>query len=645
MALLNLPQMNLQEAGNTFKNRLKGKLKEKLKKEIGKQVASHFVSFWWVYAIILVLFLFFYMIASAVASSQAIAAQVFVSERFLPPQIYKENLEKSITDGFGERIHPVTGEKSFHNGIDIGVPSGTPVSSSQNGVVKKISYPKTSDPEPTKNAGIYVEIESTDTEMPGTTRYLHLSNALVGVGQTVKKGQIIGLSGNTGRSTGPHLHYELIPQGLEATDPTYFILFMSQLTDVASEAAFDAMSDIQFSQISGDYTSKPMLYISNVYMETAAPTFNETGIILTRDMNTGTLLNSGLGSGGGSSGGSGTVITVPTEVGVLNNPFFIQWAPYAMQSEMTTGVKASVTLAQMALESGWGKFDICNNVFGIKADRSWKGPVCKAETSEQDDGGTYHITAGFRAYGSFLESFNDHAAFFHKNKRYSNMLKMNNPFAIANELQRVTYATDKQYANKLKKIMMSDNLMSLDRDRGIDPSTGEPWRDIPYGSSVTLPEGTYGPPSTSAPTAPTAPTVEKNTSESVTITFGIQQIYGTYGRQVHRTRVTKPSPTPSTPTVPGIIVGTAGTANSSAISSTEPETEEVVSYTNMTDPYTGKPIINLENYKNVLNLYQGETQAPSIFVKDVPDAIAVTLESDSGEDLHVARVDYIKGQY
>ncbi|WP_054943572.1 glucosaminidase domain-containing protein [Paenibacillus ihuae] len=628
MALLNLPQMNLKEAGNTLKNQFKGKLKDKLKKEIGKKVASHFVSFWWVYAILLALFLFFYMIASAVSSGQAIAAQVFLSEKFLPPQIYKEDLEKSITDGFGERIHPVTGEKSFHTGLDIGVPVGTPVSSSQDGVVKKVSYPVTSDPESTQNAGIYVEIESSDTELPGTTRYLHLSNALVGVDQIVKKGQIIGLSGNTGRSTGPHLHYELIPQGLEATDPTNFVLFMSQLTDVASEAAFDAMSEIQFTQMDvGDYKSKPMLYISNVYMETAAPTFNETGIILTRDMNTGTVLNSGVGSGGGSGGGSGTVVTVPTQVGVLNSPFFIQWAPYAMQSEITTGVKASVTLAQMALESGWGQFDICNNVFGIKANRSWKGPVCYAGTSEEDDGGTHQITAGFRAYGSFQESFDDHADFFHKNKRYSNMLRMNNPFAIANELQRVTYATDRQYANKLKSIMMNDNLMSLDRDRGIDPSTGEPWRDIPYSGTATLPEGTFGQPSSSAPTV-------ENTSESVTFTFGIEQLYGTYGRQVHRTQVTKPSatPTPSSPTTPGS-------------SSTSPETEEVITYTNMIDPYTGKPIINLENYNNVLNLYQGETQAPSIFVKDIPDAIAVTLESDSGEDLHVARVDFIKGQY
>lgn len=654
MALLNLPQPNLEQAGKALKNRIKNQLKDRVKKDIGKHVANHFISFWWVYAILLVVFIFFYIIAAAISSGQAIAAQIFVSERYLPPQIYEEDLEDIITDGFGERIHPVTGAKQFHNGIDIGVPKGTPISASQDGTVKKVSYPKTSDPETTKNAGIYVEIQSSDAEMPGTTRYLHLSNALVTTGQIVKKGQIIGLSGNTGRSTGPHLHYELIPEGLEATDPTNYIMFMSKLMDVASEAAFKAMDDVNFSEMNGfDYKTDPMLYISNVYMQTAAPAFNETGFILTRDINTGAMVSSGVGGSGGE--GLGPLIEVPTTVGVLHSPFFIKWAPYAMQSEINTGVKASVTLAQMALESSWGRSDICNNVFGIKANRSWKGPVCYANTSEQDDNGTYRVKAGFRAYNSPQESFDDHADFFHKNSRYSNMLKMQNPFAIANELQRVTYATDRQYANKLKRLMMDDNLMSLDRDRGIDPSTGEPWKDIPYFGKVTPPSVSSGTPSTSTP-SPTQPPAQVNTSESITITFGIEQLYGTYARQV--TRVTKPKPTPSaspSPTTSGTkTTGSgSGTATSSgspspSVSSPSPApvyTEEEVSYTNLTDPYTGKPIINLVAYNNVVNLYSGELQGPSIFAKDVPDAIAVTLESNGSDDLHVSRVDYIKGQY
>ncbi|MFD2614696.1 glucosaminidase domain-containing protein [Paenibacillus gansuensis] len=641
MALPNFSKLNLEQAGAALKNQLKSKLKDKLKKEIGKQIASHFVAWWWLYAIILVIFLFFYIIAAAISSGQALAAQMFATERFLPPQIYKADLEEIITDGFGERIHPVTGQKSFHSGIDIGVPVGTPVSASQDGIVKKVFYPKTSDPEAAKNGGIYVEIESSDKELAGTTRYLHLSNALVTTGQTVKKGQIIGLSGNTGRSTGPHLHYELTPEGVEATDPTNYIMFMSKLTDVATDAAFDAMDDVNFSEMNGfDYKTEPMLYISNVYMETAAPPFKDTGTIFTRDINTGSVVSSGPGSGGGI--GLGPAVEVPTQLGVLKNEFFIRWAPIAMQSEKNTGVKASVTLAQMALESGWGKFDICNNVFGIKADRSWKGQVCSSNTSEQDAGGVHHIRAGFRAYESYQESFDDHAQFFHRNSRYSKMLQMQNPFEIANELQRVTYATDWQYANKLKKLMMDNNLISLDQDRGIDPSTGESWKDIPYLGPITIPAGTFGATSRSTPTSPLKVVAAENTSESVTVTFGIEQLYGNYARQVHRSRVTKPKPNKPTNTAPpgGVKPGT-GTTTTPA----PEETEEVLSYSNLIDPYTGKPIINLEDYKNVVNLYSGELEGPSIYSKDIPDAIAVTLESDGSDDLHASRVEIIKGQY
>jgi hypothetical protein len=602
---LKLSNLNLQQAGAALKNRLKNEVTNKLRKEAGKAIANHFISFWFVYAILLAIFLFFYIIAAAVASTQSISAQAFLSEKYLPPQIYEHDLENLITDGFGQRIHPITAEKSFHSGIDLGIPVGTPVASSQNGKVKTVVYPKSTDPNTRKNAGIYVEIESSD-EISGTTRYLHLSNVLVGPGQSVKKGQIIGFSGNTGLSTGPHLHYEFIPKDLEATDPTNFVMFMSKLTDVASEAAFDAMRDVNFSNISGyDYQSDQLLYISNVYMETIAPTFSETGTIYTRDMNTGSSLSSGIG--GGESGGLGPFVEVPTTVGTLHSPFFIKWASYAMESEKRTGIKASVTLAQMALESGWGKVDICNNVFGIKANSKWKGKVCFANTSEQDSGGTFRINAGFRAYSSYAESFDDHANFLIVNPRYEVTRSKMNPFEWANELQRATYATDWQYANKLKSIMMNDNLMSLDRDRGIDPSTGEPWKDIPYMSFFTLPTGTFGGIGVQPPIPAAKPAVA-NTSNSITIMFGIEQLYGNYGRKVHRTK-------------------------------------ESVSYTTMIDPMTGKPIINLVNFNNVLNLYEGETQSPSIYFKDIPDAIAVTLESGSADDLHVARVDYIKGQY
>ncbi|MDW2276950.1 peptidoglycan DD-metalloendopeptidase family protein, partial [Vibrio sp. 1074] len=98
--------------------------------------------------------------------------------------------------------HPVTGRVAPHNGTDFAVPTGTPVVSTGDGTVimtRKHPY-----------AGNYVVVEHGNKYK---TRYLHLSKILVKKGQKVSRGQRIGLSGKTGRVTGPHLHYELIEYG------------------------------------------------------------------------------------------------------------------------------------------------------------------------------------------------------------------------------------------------------------------------------------------------------------------------------------------------------------------------------------------------------------------------------------------------
>ncbi|MGL5609064.1 MAG: peptidoglycan DD-metalloendopeptidase family protein, partial [Aeromonas veronii] len=96
------------------------------------------------------------------------------------------------------RKHPVTGMVRPHEGTDFAVPVGTPVLATGDGIVQKAtSHPL---------AGTYIVIKHGRTL---STRYLHLSKLLVKTGQRVKMGDKIGLSGNTGRSTGAHLHYEL----------------------------------------------------------------------------------------------------------------------------------------------------------------------------------------------------------------------------------------------------------------------------------------------------------------------------------------------------------------------------------------------------------------------------------------------------
>lgn len=115
-------------------------------------------------------------------------------------QRYPTSSKYRISSGFNpKRKHPVTGRVSPHNGTDFATPTGTPVYSTGDGqVILTTNHPY---------AGKYVVIQHGAIYK---TRYLHLSRILVKKGQKVSRGQKIALSGNTGRSTGPHLHYEFI---------------------------------------------------------------------------------------------------------------------------------------------------------------------------------------------------------------------------------------------------------------------------------------------------------------------------------------------------------------------------------------------------------------------------------------------------
>lgn len=103
-----------------------------------------------------------------------------------------------ITSPYGERIHPVTGLKSFHNGTDVGVPTGTPLVAAHKGSVKRQSKDSIS--------GNYVIL---DHGLGLQTTYCHLTEADVVEGARVKRKDVVGHSGATGRVTGPHLHYIL----------------------------------------------------------------------------------------------------------------------------------------------------------------------------------------------------------------------------------------------------------------------------------------------------------------------------------------------------------------------------------------------------------------------------------------------------
>jgi murein DD-endopeptidase MepM/ murein hydrolase activator NlpD len=107
-------------------------------------------------------------------------------------------LQGRVTSSFGERQDPINGEGAFHSGIDISAPYGTPVRAAADGEVTGAAM----------GAGYGREVEL-DHGHDVMTVYGHLSEIAVMPGQHVTRGQVIGYVGQSGRATGPHLHYEV----------------------------------------------------------------------------------------------------------------------------------------------------------------------------------------------------------------------------------------------------------------------------------------------------------------------------------------------------------------------------------------------------------------------------------------------------
>lgn len=117
--------------------------------------------------------------------------------RWLQPTHYSY-----ISSPFGYRWHPVTGEWKMHNGVDMPAPKGTPIYASRSGYVTLATWHKT--------AGNYVIINHQDGF---SSVYMHMTHYIVGVGDYVKAGEVIGYVGSTGRSTGNHLHFGISYNG------------------------------------------------------------------------------------------------------------------------------------------------------------------------------------------------------------------------------------------------------------------------------------------------------------------------------------------------------------------------------------------------------------------------------------------------
>jgi murein DD-endopeptidase MepM/ murein hydrolase activator NlpD len=142
----------------------------------------------------------------------AIESRLFeqkIKKLMIPTQIPVP--EVSTGSGFGWRIDPFTGMSALHQGLDFPAAVGTPVLSAAGGVVV------TQEVQP--NYGLVIELDHGNDVL---TRYAHLSRTFVKKGDLIKRGQKMAEVGNTGRSTGPHLHFEVLVRGV-AQDPQKFL--------------------------------------------------------------------------------------------------------------------------------------------------------------------------------------------------------------------------------------------------------------------------------------------------------------------------------------------------------------------------------------------------------------------------------------
>lgn len=147
---------------------------------------------------------------SAVAAT-LILLLVAVADAQIKPEGSPLKGEHKITSSFGNKKHPETRNIVLHKGVDYKVGMGTPVYATADGVVSETQF---------ANSGYGIKIVI-DHQEEYQTLYAHLSEIITKRGQKVSKGDLIGYSGNSGRSSGPHLHYEVRKNGRNVNPQPY----------------------------------------------------------------------------------------------------------------------------------------------------------------------------------------------------------------------------------------------------------------------------------------------------------------------------------------------------------------------------------------------------------------------------------------
>ncbi len=155
------------------------------------------------------------------------------------------------------------------------------------------------------------------------------------------------------------------------------------------------------------------------------------------------------------------VVLEPTQTANFDTPksFVSSLKPYADKAAKALGVDASLLIAQAALETGWGQKVVknargsSNNLFNIKADRSWHGNKVATQTLEYHQNTPVMEKAAFRSYSNYQDSFNDYVRFLERNPRYTTALQHEgNNEQFIRGIHEAGYATDPQYADKVLRV-------------------------------------------------------------------------------------------------------------------------------------------------------------------------------------------------
>lgn len=406
-----------------------------------------------------------------------------------------------VTSDFGTRKHPVTGKEKLHEGTDYKGKMGDPVRAAGDGTVQLAS-----------SLNGYGNAVYINHQNGYQTRYAHLSAfAPLGIGQQVKAGQVIGSVGNTGIGTGPHLHFEvrkgwgLANYQTRPENPEMFFQAEARMKNKKDDQGGDNRVSVAPQAPPRDPSlmnrwSTPRNAVSarvgQMQVSAAANVPTATRPVMPNvDINTGEIRASGGSQGMNIQYAPGRV---PPEI-----------AQMAVKMEKETGVPASVTIAQWATESGWGKKGIGNNAFGItKARRHTKSQTkttnedvtwdqfqkfneAERKSAKLEDGSKIagpwegkkriKMDREFADFDSLEDAFRDHSRLISSQngpyKKAFDRYKMTGDVNSFIQEMAPTYATDRNYAPTISKIAHQGNVMSAvsaAKQMSVEPMTPPP---------------------------------------------------------------------------------------------------------------------------------------------------------------------------